>query len=846
MVRVKIISNPYKKEIQFEKYEEQEKHWKSISYQDNGNSNLISDKTSQSFLTFKIKEILDTIIEEYDDGEVFSIIFEGTDDEYKEIEYLMKEEEYLSLTLSKGNQFLENARDVLPSVTEIFDKTISILPEKMIGDNDILKFKESSSKIVPLIVLGNYSSGKSTFINALIGNEILPNSDSPLTANVFEIKQSKDNSASKINFLLNNEEIEIKIGQNHYEVTLGENYIIDLVEMIQNELSKIDVLNQTRILHVILDLINQCNIENQEFNLSDLISLEVPFNKGILSKSEHDYVIFDTPGSNSSSNKNHFEILKKALRNMSNGLTIFVSELDQLDAVDSENLYEELHRIEEIDSRFSLIIINKADTASLEGLQIQQILEQSIPRNLYSEGIFFVSSIMGLGSKIDGNFFNTNYDRIYKRSLDEFENISSEYYQKLYEHNIVPSQLKDRNVRESKDSNYPLLYINSGLLSIEAEIETFASKYSAYNKCQQTNLYLSKIIDKSNLALVELKASTQHELQALENELEKNKLDLIENVHLCRVEHNTNFENDYNQLLRDMKSMEEPAVTFPFLEELCEKYYNRAKEEFQLSKYKDLSDRKNKKLWNNVLDNLQSLPNELNISSVQNGWEQLQNDLKDQSTGVSEYKKQRSIVLNLVSQKLIQYSKDSYQTEVLKMKEMLFTSSVNFWEGHSNELKKYFATVIGAADGLPLEKREDIKQLIFDYGQIQLDNNDNKIFIKDNFKLGIQIGEIQLFGDKNKINLKKLSNKYDQTIKKEISQLAQQIRASHLTNFQEWTNSLVDVIKTNIIDFSPNLQKTNKRIIEKNQQIEDYEMKLSQLKTYEQEVISFLDWKKSN
>ncbi|MFX3880836.1 hypothetical protein ACJBT4_10405, partial [Streptococcus suis] len=79
----------------------------------------------------------------------------------------------------------------------------------------------------------------------------------------------------------------------------------------------------------------------------------------------------------------------------------------------------------------------------------------------------------------------------------------------------------------------------------------------------------------------------------------------------------------------------------------------------------------------------------------------------------------------------------------------------------------------------------DIKQLIFDYGQIQLDNDDSKIFIKDNFKLGIQIGEIQLFGDKNKINLKKLSNKYDQTIKKEISQLAQQIRASHLTNFQD-------------------------------------------------------------
>lgn len=847
MVKVKIISNPYKKRIQFEKYDEKEEVWKSVSYQDNENSKLISDKTSQSFLTFTIKEILDTIIDEYDDGAGVSIVFEGTDDEFQELQFLAEEKEYSSIKVSKGSKFLENAREVLPSVTKIFEKTMSILPEEMEGDKDIVKFRESSSKTVPLIVLGNYSSGKSTFINALIGNEILPNSDSPLTANVFEIRQSKENNFARIGFFLDNEKVEIEISDSDYKVIAGENKITDLVETIQNKYLQLAAPTQSQILHLILETINQFNVEGEQFDLSDLISLEVPFNKGVLSKSEHDYVIFDTPGANSSSNKNHFEILKNALQNMSNGLTIFVSELNQLDAVDSENLYDELQSIKEIDHRFSLIVVNKADSASLAEMETQQVLQQSIPRNLYSEGIFFVSSIMGLGSKTDGEFFNSNYDRIYKKSLDEFQNSSSEYYQRLYQHNIVSSQLKNRNLRDSKESSHPLVYTNSGLLSIELEINTFASKYSAYNKCQQTNLYLNKIIDKTKAVITELKKSTQSELERLESELEKNKRDLIKNIRQSREENDSILTNDYFQLLKKSKEIEFYRVNRESLESLCEEYYQKAKDDFQLAKYKDLHESKNKKLWDNVVNNLQGLPKDLTISNVQSGWDQFQVDMKDQNKGSIDYKTQRNKAFSQVSQELITYAKNSFHDEILSKKYDIFKSSVTFWEEQSSVLKKLFAKVVGSAEGLPLEKREDLQKLIFNFDLIKLAGDESKIFKKDNFKeLVIQIGDIQLFGDRNKINLKKLSDKYELSFKDEVGSLADQIREIHSENFSNWANHLVRIIENNIVDFSPDLQKTNKMIIEKNQEIEDYETKLSQLKTYAQEVVSFLDWKKSN
>lgn len=56
-----------------------------------------------------------------------------------------------------------------------------------------------------------------------------------------------------------------------------------------------------------------------------------------------------------------------------------------------------------------MIIFNKADDADLpEGgfseKQVKEILEYGAIEKMYASGIFFVSSIMGLGGKNDGEF----------------------------------------------------------------------------------------------------------------------------------------------------------------------------------------------------------------------------------------------------------------------------------------------------------------------------------------------------------------------------------------------------------------------------------------------------------
>ena len=79
-------------------------------------------------------------------------------------------------------------------------------------------------------------------------------------------------------------------------------------------------------------------------------------------------------------------------------------------------------------------------------------------------------------------------DQVYK-----YCNPDEKRYKTLYSFNILPGQIKKRaDTLAAKQSD--LVYANSGLFSIETEIENFAGKYSSYNKCNQSQLFLESII----------------------------------------------------------------------------------------------------------------------------------------------------------------------------------------------------------------------------------------------------------------------------------------------------------------------------------------------------------------
>ena len=94
---------------------------------------------------------------------------------------------------------------------------------------------------------------------------------------------------------------------------------------------------------------------------------------------------------------------------MSNGLPVFVTDSSSLDSTDNSKLKEKLISVEGLDERFTMIVVNKAEAADLSSTNLKsdsfrdRIMKQAIPSKLYAQGIYYVSSILGLGAKLKGH-----------------------------------------------------------------------------------------------------------------------------------------------------------------------------------------------------------------------------------------------------------------------------------------------------------------------------------------------------------------------------------------------------------------------------------------------------------
>lgn len=428
MRKIKIVSNPYRKEIKYQDWNDAKSLWNEINVETYPHSKLVSKEFTEGFFPFKVKEIADQIIKEFL-LEKIEIIFEGTRDEFNELAALQDYEDYKEkIVVTESELILENARDILPQIRTIFKNQIHPLVDSSVSDKqmvqkDLEKFSDASNDIIPVCVMGNYSAGKSTFINALIGREILPSAERPTTAKIFKILQEVCDEKASVKFDFEAKKVVITLKEDSYVIdSTVKNEIIDEITEVLNELSSKSIYER---LKEILEIVNEYERDSEDNHISDLIEITVPFYKGIWTDTENKFVVFDTPGSNSASNLNHFKVLKKAMAELTNGIPIFVTKYDQLDTTDNEKLYEEISSMKELDNRFTMIVVNKADTSSLprEGFSDRdrrEILKQAVPKKMFSSGLYFVSSIMGLGFKNNGDFIDDHSAEIYEDNREKW------------------------------------------------------------------------------------------------------------------------------------------------------------------------------------------------------------------------------------------------------------------------------------------------------------------------------------------------------------------------------------------------------------------------------------------
>ena len=149
MAKIKIISNPYDREITYFSYNEASGEW--IANDDvNQDGYLRSIENKRCFLPFKIKEIINLIVSEYGSSdEAIEIIFQGTNEEWNAIEKgecypgiaICGSGEGINMTLNK-HQGIRAGLSWIPEIAHLCrqhnDANVLVMPGRFI-DTDMAR-----------------------------------------------------------------------------------------------------------------------------------------------------------------------------------------------------------------------------------------------------------------------------------------------------------------------------------------------------------------------------------------------------------------------------------------------------------------------------------------------------------------------------------------------------------------------------------------------------------------------------------------------------------------------------------------------------------------------------------
>lgn len=852
MAKIKIVSNPYERQIHFFYFDEGNGQWEDIR-EHSVNSRLREIESEKAFFPFKIKEIIDIIIAEYDTGkEKTELLFEGTADDYMELENACQQEHVREkLCLSRTEHVLENARDIFDDIKEIFERVHPVIKSVVSDDanviKDLNKVSDTLNDIIPICVFGNYSAGKSTFINALIGGEILPSGGDPITARVYKIVRSSQADRAKVRFEYKEGNTEFSFEGLECRVTVGDTQS-ELAQQVMCALEECKKPDMFFYIKCALETINSIGKKDKDSKtLGSVIELEIPFSKnGVLGQSHNHFVIFDTPGSNSATNAEHAKVLFEALEGFSNGIPVWVSQYDAIDSEDNASLCDKIFEIKALDNRFTMIVLNKADSSDLpeDGFSeehIKEILEYAAVEKMYAAGIYFVSSIMGLGAKKNGELTDKHYRKTYRLQEDMFADPEDEDYMVLYDYNIMPEQLKN-NAASYSGKCHDRIYVNSGLYCVESEMENFASKHAAYNKCQMVYMFLNSVIEESNKRISGRVEKLDRRRGIRTKELESSSTQLIDSI----LEESQGLEKDYEKDAKiQIKGFLGEAMREDYssekLDQIAAELQKQNEEENQFSEQEENFE----KAKDSILDHLKSNAQEMLKGSLFETVRTTKDDLVRDFQKILEHKRKMDSTEDKIdeatSDSLIEIVTQDYKENMMKAKDFLNEKIKEIWVANAQMMRRRFVEIVTGSEALSTAQSSELSDVIINYQGLEFDDHAEDIFIKDKFLQGMFFG-FKLM-DNEKLNTKKLSDAYNDKIRKNIQLIAEEVNDNCFASFRSWEQTLTSNIEANITKYNPELRDMAELIQEESEKITELENYRQLLLESFAAIKSRMDWK---
>ena len=394
-----------------------------------------------------VESLPDLLFEECNTKD-FKITFHGTTPDYEDMEAMAKEAEAKGIHIELEHIPAKEIRDKEVAIQEVFDE-IQNGPFEELRQPDVIKaFDLAKSKDFEVNVVATMSAGKSTLINSLLRQKLMPAKQEACTATITKIK---DNDADC--FMAKVYDKDGTLIQTHAELTY------ETMEQLNSNPS-----------------VSRIQVEgNIPFVTSDDVSL----------------VLVDTPGPNNSRDPEHKAATYRMLSESSKPLVLYIMNATQLAVNDDYNLLSHVAESMKVGGKQSrdrfIFVVNKLDDFkkgedSVEAA-ITKVRDYLKDNGIENPNIYPASALTALNIRtILANSDDDNDDDVYeaKGKVRKFNRNEEMHFEKYAP--LTPSmrgEVEDmlaKAVAEGDDNQQAL--IHAGIVPIEAAIRMYVQKYA--------------------------------------------------------------------------------------------------------------------------------------------------------------------------------------------------------------------------------------------------------------------------------------------------------------------------------------------------------------------------------
>lgn len=808
--KIRIQSNPYTKQVKYYwKNDGKDETWTDLSENKNSpfaRSNIGYKEFAEATIGHKAYEILNVINKTYNKGKSgIQIIVEGTKDDREELDNVIKTSfpnSGMSCTL--GDMYMLTAKEAMPKIEEVYSSLGQICSKY--SDDEIseliARYLDTVKPEISVCVVGLYSSGKSSFINSLIGKEILPSASDPVTAKIYKINCE---DTSWVAFQFDGKLYRLEFLDDDWKINTSPdadlvNKIVDAVKEESNGEKRLykalKALNEFAIKEgkerqkLIENMASEQGLEVDEFldknpikslleekkieeyRLADLIEIGVAFSENtLLPIKDFKFVIFDTPGSNSEMHKEHVEILKRSLEDRTNGLPIFVTNPDTLDNTDNAPVIKMIDTMgKALDGTNTMIIVNKADEKSKNTLIKKQEKVGDLKVTSWKPSrIYFTSSIISLGEKIENprceeSWIDGEYAYTYHCNYKKFDGSDERSLLELYKYNIVPQNIKDEvEERVKKCSRDELILWNTGIRSIECEIAAFGEKFALYNKCAQAEKYLDEAINRLSEKISRTADEIEKSREQIESSIAHEIKELVEKMRTESEAGKSKLDNSFQS-----------DVVGPYVQ----RYLDTDRIRGLMSGSEDEA-KKNSFEWK------------------EHGFKPVRN-----ANNYVEY------VKKIVSRK--------YDEDIEAYTHSVNETSDRFWNDGIEGLKDTLLQVVYGSSNLTEEQKKIARDTVMEAGKMESFHKELNLEVG----YGIKKKSFLWVINWNEFDSDAASESYKGSLKDVIEGKNDSIKLENTKAFRKWKDKLIDLLEVKLSQLNPEVVKLNKKLVH-NQKIKE-------------------------